>query len=174
MSVCSQWFLLPVCSHIWDCPNPCAAPYPWPWTSRDARGSISKACPSAWHPFLLLCQLLILSLVTYEERPIPTCLRTPFKQVQIRSSLTHLFSRLKNPSSLSCSLWNFCLKPFTRHISLLWTQSSTSVFLFVRSPKANTIFEMNIIFSHLIPLMKFYFAIYWFWNSSLLETNIFT
>lgn len=85
----------------------------------------------------------LLSLVIYEERLTPTCLQPPFMQLLIRSPFSPLFSRLKYFSSLSCSLWDFRLKPFTRSIALLWTHSSTSIFLVVGAP--NTVFEINII-----------------------------
>jgi len=57
---CSQWVLLPVRTHIWDCLDPSATPCTWPWwTSFGSCGPTFQTCPgpSGWHSFLLLCQL---------------------------------------------------------------------------------------------------------------------
>ncbi|KAK4815510.1 LOW QUALITY PROTEIN: hypothetical protein QYF61_003068 [Mycteria americana] len=47
----------------------------------------------------------------------------------VRSPLSLLFSRLNNPSSLSRSSSDFCSRPFTSFVALLWTHSSTSMSL---------------------------------------------
>ncbi|KAK4829053.1 hypothetical protein QYF61_001858 [Mycteria americana] len=72
---------------------------------------------------------LVLSLVTWEKRLTPTSLQPPFRELYraIRSLLGLLFSRLNNPSSLSCSSSSFCSRPFTSFVALLWTHSSTSM-----------------------------------------------
>ncbi|KAK4818276.1 hypothetical protein QYF61_009994 [Mycteria americana] len=72
---------------------------------------------------------LVLWLVTWEQRLTPTSLQPPF--------------RLNNPSSLSRSSSDFCSRPFTSFIALLWTRSSTSMSLVVRGPKLNTVFEVR-------------------------------
>ncbi|KAK4832175.1 LOW QUALITY PROTEIN: hypothetical protein QYF61_020955 [Mycteria americana] len=59
----------------------------------------------------------------------------------IRSPLSLLFSRLNNPSSLSRSSEDFCSRPFTSFVALLWTRSSTSMSLL--GPKLNTVFEVQ-------------------------------
>jgi len=49
-----------LCTHIWDCLNPSAAPHSWPfWISLGSRGHTSQACLDlfVWHLFLLLYQL---------------------------------------------------------------------------------------------------------------------
>lgn len=54
---CSQGVILPACTHVWDCPSLNTAPCTWP--CRTSLGSRWRACPgpSAWHPFLLWCQM---------------------------------------------------------------------------------------------------------------------
>ncbi|KAK4821431.1 hypothetical protein QYF61_020014 [Mycteria americana] len=50
---------------------------------------------------------------------------------------------LNNPSSLSRSSSDFCSRPFTSFVALLWTCSSSSMsLLVVRGPKLNTVFEV--------------------------------
>ena len=51
----------------------------------------------------------------------------------MRSPLSLLFSRLNNPSSLSCSSQDLCSRPFISLVALLWTRSSISV-LFLNVP----------------------------------------
>ncbi|KAK4827202.1 hypothetical protein QYF61_015230 [Mycteria americana] len=58
---------------------------------------------------------LVLLLVIWEKRPTPTSLQPPF--------------RLTSPSSLSRSSSDFCSRPFTSFVALLWTRSSTSMSL---------------------------------------------
>ncbi|KAK4818424.1 hypothetical protein QYF61_012958 [Mycteria americana] len=56
-------------------------------------------------------------------------LSTTSFQREIRSSLSLLFSRLNNPSSLSRSSSDLCSRAFTSFVALLWTRSSTSMSL---------------------------------------------
>ncbi|KAK4806181.1 hypothetical protein QYF61_001104 [Mycteria americana] len=59
------------------------------------------------------------------EETDPHLSTTSFQRA-IRSPLSLLFSRLNSPSSLSRSSSDFCSRPFTSFVALLWTRSSTS------------------------------------------------
>ncbi|KAK4823633.1 LOW QUALITY PROTEIN: hypothetical protein QYF61_004366 [Mycteria americana] len=77
-------------------------------------------------------------IACYFGKEIDTHLTTTSFQRAIRSPLSLLFSRLNNPSSFSCSSSDFCSRPFTSFVALLWTRSSTSI----EGPKLNTVFEV--------------------------------
>ncbi|KAK4810832.1 hypothetical protein QYF61_008804 [Mycteria americana] len=68
-------------------------------------------------------------------------LSTTSFQRAIRSPLSLRFSRLNNPSSLSRSSSDFCSRPFTSFVALLWTRSSTSMSLLY--PAGHAIFDTS-------------------------------
>ncbi|KAK4832035.1 hypothetical protein QYF61_020550 [Mycteria americana] len=85
------------------------------------------------------------------EETDPHLTTTSFQRA-IRSPLSLLFSRLNNPSSLSRSSQDFCSRPFTSFVALLWTRSSTSMSLFAEyrgtityfpSPAGHAIFNTS-------------------------------
>ncbi|KAK4824801.1 hypothetical protein QYF61_019469 [Mycteria americana] len=81
-------------------------------------------------------------------------LSTTSFQRAIRSPLSLLFSRLNNPSSLSCSSQDLCSRPFTSFVALLWTLSLENCLIVSgqclsqylscsEGPKLNTVFEVR-------------------------------
>ncbi|KAK4812304.1 LOW QUALITY PROTEIN: hypothetical protein QYF61_014090, partial [Mycteria americana] len=79
------------------------------------------------------------SMACYLGEETDTHLSTASFQRAVRSPLSLLFSRLNNPSFLSHSLQDLCSRPFTSSVALLWTH--LNVFLVVRGPNLNTVFE---------------------------------
>ena len=46
---CSQWVVLPFCTHAWDCRDPNSAPCTWPyWTSLGSQAHFSSLSRSLW------------------------------------------------------------------------------------------------------------------------------